>query len=92
MLSKKIKEIRKMQELTQMEFCKMFDIGYSSLGHYESGRSIPSGDVLIKICAQYPEYAAWLLTDDRTALNTEQTTPAAEALKKADTTLSKKTG
>lgn len=52
LLNERIRQLRKMNNLTAKEFSTIFNISHSSVSLYESGKRTPSIDLIIKI-AQY---------------------------------------
>lgn len=52
LLNERLRQLRKMNNLTAKEFSAIFNISHSSVSLYESGKRTPSIDLIIKI-AQY---------------------------------------
>jgi len=52
-LGKKIREIRKENNLTQVEFAKEFGVTYQAVSKWENGLSIPDIAILREICNRY---------------------------------------
>jgi DNA-binding XRE family transcriptional regulator len=65
-LSKKIKQLRKLNNCTQKEFAKLLGIGYTTFQKYETGAVFPRFEWLQKICKKFPEHTLWLIIDDIT--------------------------
>ena len=63
-LSKKIKQLRKLNNCTQQEFAHLLGIGYTTFQKYETGAVFPRFEWLQKICKKFPEYTLWLIIDD----------------------------
>jgi len=63
-LSKKIKQIRALNNCTQEEFAKLLGIGYTTFQKYETGAVFPRFELLQKICKKFPKYTLWLIIDD----------------------------
>ena len=72
-LSKKIKQIRKLNNCTQQEFAKLLGIGYTTFQKYETGAVFPRFELLQKICKKFPEHTLWLIIDD---IGVKQSVPA----------------
>ena len=53
LIGKKIKEIRKKNNLTQEGFCEMIGIEPSSLSNVENGKSFPSMQTVLKIMEKF---------------------------------------
>lgn len=60
-MKERIKKLRKDRKLTQIEFAKKIGIAQSSLSEIEKG-TIPSAEILIKICSIFGIDGNWLLT------------------------------
>ncbi|MFS1582941.1 MAG: helix-turn-helix domain-containing protein [Candidatus Arsenophonus phytopathogenicus] len=65
-LSEKLKNIRKAENLSQMEFCNLTGISISTVKKYEIGIIEPGGVTLMKITShsRFKKYALWLMTGD----------------------------
>jgi transcriptional regulator with XRE-family HTH domain len=63
-LSKKLKQIRRLNHCTQKEFAKLLGIGYTTFQKYETGSVFPRFELLQKICKKFPKYTLWLIIDD----------------------------
>lgn len=48
-----IKEIRKKNNLTQLEFAEQFGVTYQAVSKWENGKNIPDIAILKQICAKY---------------------------------------
>lgn len=71
-VGKKIREIREALELGRAEFSLKTGIPIGTLTGIEQGRHEPKAGVLISIAQNWPQYAAYLLTD---STNVEQVNP-----------------
>ena len=60
--SEKLKLIRKTENITQVKMAELIGCGYSTYQQYELGLRSPSGEILQKLCQQFPEYTLWLMT------------------------------
>jgi len=65
-LSEKLKNIRKAENLSQMEFCNITGISISTVKKYEIGIIEPGGVTLMKITShsRFKKYALWLMTGE----------------------------
>lgn len=65
-LSEKLKNIRKAENLSQMEFGHITGISISTVKKYEIGIIEPGGVTLMKITShsRFKKYALWLMTGD----------------------------
>ena len=61
--SSKLKELRRLNNLTQRDFAKLLGKGERNYQSYEYGTSMPSGETIQKLCNAYPQYALWLISD-----------------------------
>ena len=52
-ISKKIKELRKDNKLTQKEFAKQFGVTYQAVSKWENGINIPDISILREMCKKY---------------------------------------
>ncbi len=62
-ISEKLKILRKAIGYTQKEMSVAMSCGYSTVGHYESGRIIPTITTIENLCNKFPQYTLWLMTD-----------------------------
>ncbi|GKW11665.1 helix-turn-helix transcriptional regulator [Pectobacterium sp. IFB5596] len=64
-ISEKLALIRESERLNRKQFAEITGVPYSSLTYYESGRTIPPTDVMMKILQhpQFNKYAMWFMTD-----------------------------
>lgn len=75
--SEKLKKLRKENNYTQKGFADKLGIGYSTLGHYESGRKQPTQSVISSIAKNFPSAILWLLRDDED-ISINQINPVAD--------------
>ena len=61
-MNERIKNIRKMLNLTQTEFAGRLGTVQNTITGYESGRRNPSGPVISAICKEFGVNKEWLLT------------------------------
>jgi len=64
-IGEKIKLMRESERLTnRREVAEMIGIPNNALWRYETGESVPKGDVLIKIisCPLFEKYTLWFMT------------------------------
>lgn len=57
----KIKEIRKLKNLNQVEFANLIDIGVATLSAYETGRTTPNIDFLRRLAEKCGVSPSWFL-------------------------------
>ncbi|EPZ7302506.1 helix-turn-helix transcriptional regulator [Klebsiella pneumoniae] len=64
-LNEKIVLIRKSEYLSRQQLADLTGIPYGTLSYYESGRSTPPTDVMMKILQvpQFTKYTLWFMTD-----------------------------
>lgn len=62
-ISEKLQILRKSAGYTQREMSNVMNCGYSTIGHYESGRVSPTIKVIEELCKKFPEYTLWLITN-----------------------------
>ncbi len=60
-LGSRIKEIRQRNNLTQLEFGKLFNLNDSTISLYESNKRAPEYNILVKIADKFNVTADWLL-------------------------------
>ena len=60
----RIKELRKLQSLTQQEFADRLGIKRATVATYETGRSIPIDAVINLICREFGVSESWLRTGE----------------------------
>lgn len=60
---KRIRQVREHLGLGRAEFCSKTGIAKQSLINYETERTKANAEVLGAIAREWPEYAAYLLTD-----------------------------
>lgn len=65
-LGEKVKAIRKVEQLSQVQFCEATGISISTVKKYETGLLEPGGGTLMKITKhpQFKKYTMWLMTGD----------------------------
>lgn len=56
-----LKQLRKSKGFSMQEFCKIADINFSTYQNYESGKRIPTADILIKLADFYGVTTDYLL-------------------------------
>lgn len=59
--AKRLKEIRTERKITQAEFAEKIGVSVNALSHYETGKRIPTSDVLYNICLFLDVSADYLL-------------------------------
>ena len=76
-INEKIVLIRKSEYLSRQQLADITGIPYGTLSYYESGRSTPPTDVMMRILQmpQFSKYALWFMTD-QTAPESGQIAPA----------------
>ena len=64
-LNEKLVLIRKSEYLSRQQLADLTGIPYGTLSYYESGRSTPPTDVMMKILKmpQFMKYTLWFMTD-----------------------------
>ncbi|MGG1660906.1 helix-turn-helix domain-containing protein [Brevibacillus sp. NRS-1366] len=60
-IGERVKLIRKLNKLTQIEFAKKLDISQGTLSEIESGKAKPSYDVLVFLAEKYDIDLNWLV-------------------------------
>lgn len=58
-IGKRIRQVR--GALNQDDFCKLIGLEKRTLVRYETGRTLPSADTLIRICHEFTINPTWLL-------------------------------
>lgn len=71
-IGQKIKNIRKINSLNQVDFAKVIGISQSTLSDIESGKSNPSIETLISLHEKYNVNLNWLIKDYSTPENKTQ--------------------
>lgn len=61
LLNERIREIRKVNNLTAKKFSDIFNISHSSVSLYESGKRTPNIDLIIKIAKHFDVSTDYLL-------------------------------
>ena len=69
---KNLKKLRKAKKLTLLQLAKILNISKSSISDYENGKSIPSIDVIIDICAFFEVKFENLINSENTELSTRK--------------------
>ena len=71
MFSERLKELRKMRELTQRDTAEIFNVSYGAVGNWESGQRIPDTDTLKRIADYFHVSLDYLLghTDNPAAFS-----------------------
>ncbi|WP_154954831.1 helix-turn-helix domain-containing protein [Klebsiella grimontii] len=64
-INERIVLIRKSEYLSRQQFADLTGIPYGTLSYYESGRSIPPTDVMMRILQipKFTKYTLWFMTD-----------------------------
>jgi len=83
-LSEKIRAIREAETSGRQEFCKLVGVNKGTLARIEQTGQIPKGDLLQRICAQWPQYTMWLMTD-ATDADCGQISPEDELTRRTNT-------
>lgn len=78
-IGQKIRNVREALEMGRGEFVDKAGINKGSLIRIEQGQNEPKAGVLIAIAQAWPQYAAYLLTDD---VGIRQRNPEVESLAK----------
>lgn len=63
-MNERLKEIRKLNKLTQEEFSKKIGITQSTVTAYECGNRVPSDSVILNICRAFNINETWLRTGE----------------------------
>lgn len=63
-IGEKIRKVREMLEMGRAEFSQKTGIPKDTLIGAETGRREPKAGILIAVAQQWPEFAAYLLTDE----------------------------
>lgn len=63
-MNQRLKEIRKLNKLTQEEFSKKIGITQSTVTAYECGNRVPSDSVILNICRVFNINETWLRTGE----------------------------
>lgn len=61
-MKNRIKEIRKIQRLTQVEFGERIGVKGNTITNYENGLRTPTDAVILSICREFKVNKDWLLT------------------------------
>lgn len=72
MLSKRLKELRKRDGLSQIEFAKKFNISSGTIGNWETGAREPDATTLMKIAKFFNVTVDYLLNDGEEQKNPPQ--------------------
>lgn len=78
MLSKRLKELRKRDGLSQIEFAKKFNISSGTIGNWETGAREPDATTLMKIAKFFNVTVDYLLNDGEEQKNPPQSDGAFE--------------
>lgn len=64
-IGEKLALIRESERLNRKQLAEITDVPYGSLTYYESGRSIPPANVIMKILQhpRFTKYTLWFMTD-----------------------------
>lgn len=95
-IGEKLALVRESERLNRKQLAEITDVPYGSLTYYESGRSIPPTNVIMKILQhpRFTKYTLWFMTD-QTSPESGQIAPALAHFGQSETTLQhsdKKTG
>ncbi len=63
-MKNRIKEVRKSQGLTQVEFGEKIGVKGNTVTNYENGLRTPTDAVILSICREFKVNKEWLLTGD----------------------------
>ncbi|MGG1154412.1 helix-turn-helix transcriptional regulator [Brevibacillus formosus] len=63
-LGKRVKFVRKQHNMTQVNFAKSLGISQANLSEIESGKSIPSIEILVSLVTQYKVDMHWLILSE----------------------------
>ena len=63
-MNNRIKELRKQLRLTQQQFAERIGSVQNTITGYETGRRVPSGQVIALICREFGVNEAWLRTGE----------------------------
>lgn len=77
MFADKLREIRKKNNITQVEFAKKFNIAIGTIGNWETGKRQPDYEMLLKIANYFNVTVDFLLERD----NKKETTPKHRIIK-----------
>lgn len=64
MMNERIKQIRKLNKLTQTEFGKRIGVAGNTVTNYEAGNREPSNSVITLICKEFGINEVWLRTGE----------------------------
>jgi len=78
-IGEKIRNVREALEMGRQEFVEKIEIPKGTIISIEQGLREPKAGVLIAIASAFPQYAAYLLTDET---NIKQKNPEVESLTK----------
>lgn len=78
-IGEKIRNVREALEMGRQEFVDKTGVNKGSLIRIEQGQNEPKAGILIAIAQAWPEYAAYLLTDE---VSIKQKHPEVESLAK----------
>ena len=59
-MDKRIKELRKALNMTQNDFGKRIGLTPNTVTNYETGRRVPSNQVIFSICREFNVHEEWL--------------------------------
>jgi transcriptional regulator with XRE-family HTH domain len=72
MLKDKLKELRKKNNLTQVEFAKIFTISNGTVGNWESGIRQPDNEMLSKIADYYGVSVDYILEREKSSSSSDE--------------------
>lgn len=95
-IGEKLALIRESERLNRKQLAELTDVPYGSLTYYESGRSMPPTNVIMKVLQhpRFSKYTLWFMTD-QIAPESGQIAPALAHFGQSETTSQhsgKKTG
>ena len=59
-MKNRIKEIRKDNHLTQLQFAERIGLKQNSIAQIETGKRVPSEQVIVSICREFGVFREWL--------------------------------
>jgi len=80
-ISNKIKNIRKLEDLTQKKLAELTGIPHNTIKRLEGKGNKPSFEVIQKLCSLFPQYTLYLIHDEMPLPRTQgQITPEEQLL------------
>jgi transcriptional regulator with XRE-family HTH domain len=64
-ISEKLSLVRESERMTKKEFAELVSVPYGTYVYYESGRNVPSTEIVMRIFKhpKFEKYALWFFTD-----------------------------